>query len=249
MEPLIAVVGRRFAQGGVPAWPDAEAVAVPAPYIRALHRSGAREAVLLPSPLDEDDARRLLSRFDGLLLIGGPDVDPARYGQQAHPAVYGIDRDRDAFEAALVRTAIDGEVPVLAICRGIQLLNVALGGTLDQHVPDREGLLPHGDPQEDAPATHAVRLEPGSQLAKAMGREEVECSSHHHQGLARLGEGLAPVGWSGDGLIEGVEMEDRWVLGVQWHPEITAASDPAQQGLFDALVDRATSHPQPSPSG
>jgi putative glutamine amidotransferase len=248
MEPLIAVVGRRFAPGGVSAWPDAEAVAVPAPYLRALHRAGAREAVLLPTPVDEDEAEGLLSRFDGLLLVGGPDVDPARYGQQPHPAVYGVDHDRDAFEAALVRTAIDGDVPVLAICRGIQLLNVALGGTLDQHILDREGLVPHGDPKEDEPATHAVRLEPGSLLAKSMGREEVDCSSHHHQALARLGDGLTPVGWSEDGLVEAVEMHDHWVLGVQWHPEITAASDPPQQGLFDGLVDR-TRQPQTSASG
>jgi putative glutamine amidotransferase len=190
-----------------------------------------------------DDARadELLAPFDGLLLMGGGDIDPARYGESADPNVYGMDRERDDTELTLVRAAIEGGLPILAICRGHQVLNVAMGGTLRQHLPDEAGLLPHGTPVLEESVYHDVQLAAGSAVAKACGTEVVTGRSHHHQAVDRLGDGLVAVGWSADGLVEAIEPESApgWVASVQWHPEDTAASDPAQQGLFDALVSQA----------
>jgi putative glutamine amidotransferase len=240
MNPLIAVVGRRFPPGSVKGWRNEEAVAVPAGYLEALRRAGGRGTVLQPVE-GTDDVTDLLGRFDGLLLIGGPDVDPELYGEELHPACYGIDRVRDEFEIDLVRTALDRAVPTLAICRGIQLVNVALGGTLDQHITDRDDLVQHGVPQGGEGVIHGLEVEPGSLVAKAMGVERADAMSHHHQAVARLGRDLRPVAWAEDGVVEAVELDDRdaWLLGVQWHPEETAATDPAQQGLFDGFVERA----------
>lgn len=209
-------------------------------YLGPLRRAGAQEAVLLPVPIGRSDAGDLLARFDGLMLIGGGDVDPSRYGEPRSAETYGVDADTDTFELNLVSAALERELPTLAICRGIQVLNVALGGTLIQHITGREGLLDHGIPGAgDGGAHHEVRLEPGSRIAKAMGTETADCASHHHQAIARLSESLVATGWSEDGVIEAVEAESGWVLGVQWHPEDTAADDPSQQGLFDALVEEA----------
>jgi putative glutamine amidotransferase len=239
VKPLIAVGGRRFPAGWVKAWPHEEAVAVPSPYVNALRRAGADAGILQPVPAEEDHLGGLLDRFDGLVLIGGPDVDPSLYGRDQHPECYGIDRDRDEFELALVRVAIQHEVPILAICRGIQLVNVALGGTLDQHIAEREGLIPHGVPDGGQGVSHPMELEPGSLVAKAMGVDRADGFSHHHQAVEELGKGLRAVGWTEDGVVEAVELEEGWLLGVQWHPEETAAYDRAHQGLFDALVERA----------
>lgn len=237
MRPLIAVAGQHLPAGKVVSWRE-DSVAVPANYVRALHRAGGQEAVLLPKRIDADEALMRLARFDGVLLIGGADIDPSHYGEQPHSENYGMNPDVDAFEMALTRAAIEIRKPMLAICRGIQVLNVALGGNLDQHITGREGLVGHGIPGV-APQMHPVRLEPGSLVAKAMGVDEASASSSHHQALARLGDGLAPVGWTADGLVEAVEHERGWVVGVEWHPERTAEEDPAQQGLFDALVEQA----------
>lgn len=241
MRPLIAIVGRRFPAGSVKGWRHEEAVAVPAPYLHGLRRAGGEGAVLLPVAADQGDAGDLLNRFDGLVLIGGPDVDPELYGAELHPACYGIDRIRDEFEIALVRTAVDRGVPTLTICRGIQVANVALGGTLHQHLTDRDSSIQHGVPEGGEGVLHPVRLEPGSLVAKAMGVDRADALSHHHQAIARLGRGLRQVGWAEDGVIEAVELDDdgTWLFGVQWHPEETAERDPAQQGLFDALVEQA----------
>jgi putative glutamine amidotransferase len=238
MRALIAVAGQHLPAGKVKTWRQ-DSVGVPASYIRALHRAGGQEAILFPERVDLDEARRRLARFDGVLLIGGGDVDPAYYGEAAHPECYGIDPDADAFEMAVARAAIELGKPLLGICRGIQVLNVALGGGLDQHITGREGLTGHGIPGL-SPEMHTVRLEPGSRVAKAMEADEVAASSSHHQALARLGAGLAPVGWTEDDIVEAVEHEHGWALGVEWHPERTAERDPAQQGLFDALVEQAS---------
>src|SRR5918996_4259342 len=224
---LIAVAGQHIPAGQVASWRE-DAVAVPGNYVRALHRAGGREAILFPEALDADEARDRLAPFDGVLLIGGADVDPSFYGEDRHPEVYGVNRQADEFEMALARVAVATGKPMLAICRGIQVLNVALGGTLDQHITAREGLVPHGIPGV-APEMHDVRLEAGSRVAKAMRVEETSVSSSHHQALARLGEHLRPVGWTADGIVEAVEHEQGWVLGVEWHPERTAAQDRSQQ--------------------
>lgn len=240
MQPLIAVAGYALSAGEVRRWPETGAVAAPAPYIRAVHRAGGREAVLLPVQLDEEAAADLLQNFDGVLLLGGGDVHPHLYGAEARPEIYGVDPVRDAFEIALVRAAIKLEVPTLAVCRGLQVLNVALGGTLDQHITGRKGLVSHGVPGGGKPVIHPVVLERGSQLAQVMGTTRAESSSHHHQAIAQLARGLVPVARAEDGLVEAMELENGWVIGVQWHPEDTASADPAQQGLFDALVRQAT---------
>jgi putative glutamine amidotransferase len=237
MGPLVAVTGVPIAPGGVTGWRQAS-VAAPATYLDAVRRAGAEPVVLPPVPIDRQEAARLLDRFDGLVVVGGGDVDPGRYGEEARPEVGHISAERDGFEIPLLAEAAQRGTPTLAICRGMQVLNVALGGTLDQHIVGREGLIEHRSPDGVEGVLHPVRVQPGSRLAKATGTVEVAAAwSHHHQALARVGEGLVPVGWSEDGLLEAVELEEGWVVGIQWHAERTAADDPVQQSLFDALVE------------
>jgi putative glutamine amidotransferase len=240
MRAFIAVVGQPLPAGKVASW-RVDSVALPSTYIRSLHRAGGREGVLAPERISRDDTGRLLDRFDGLLLIGGGDIDPKHYGEDPLPECYGIDTEADLFEMHLVRAAIGRAMPVLAICRGFQILNVAMGGTLDQHITGREGLVGHGIPGVQ-PQMHEVHLEAGSWTAKAMGAEAVNVSSSHHQAIAELGEGLVVSGRAPDGIVEAMEHpEGSWVVAVQWHPERTATDDPTQQGLFDALVEQAAS--------
>ena len=205
----------------------------------ALRRAGARS--LLVPPGDDVPPTELLAPFDALLLMGGGDVDPQRYAAEPHPTVYGIERERDETELGVLRAAVDHGLPTLAICRGFQVVNIAFGGTLHQHLPDDDRFLPHGTPVKDESTSHDIRLAAGSRVAKACGDDCVTGTSHHHQGVDRLGEGLVATGWSPDGLIEAMELDDSdtWLVAVQWHPEDTAASDPAQQGLFDSLVSSA----------
>jgi putative glutamine amidotransferase len=236
--PLIAVVAARLAAGRVRNWKKA-AFAAPEPYVAALRRAGGRPLIVPPG--DPTPAAELLAPFDGLLLMGGGDIEPARYGAEGHPTLYGMDAERDATELAFVRAAVERQLPTLAICRGAQVVNVALGGTLIQHIPDMDGLLPHGAPVHDESVYHDIQLTAGTRVAKACGHELVTGRSHHHQAVERLGEGLVAVGWSPDGLVEAVEPDGSgpWLVAVQWHPEDTAATDPAQQGLFDALVSQS----------
>jgi gamma-glutamyl-gamma-aminobutyrate hydrolase PuuD len=233
MRALIAVAGRTLRPGRVAGWRDA-AVGAPAAYVHALRRAGAHEGVLLPTPLGPGDARGLLEGFDGLLLMGGGDVDPARYGEEPRPEIVGVNRTRDDFEFGLVRAAIEKSIPILGICRGMQVLNVALGGTLDQHISQGGAVRHRMD--DDGYATHAVRLDRNSRVAAAIGVERVESACSHHQAVARLGEGLTPVGWADDDVVEALERTAGWIVGVQWHPERTAVEDPFQQQLFDEFV-------------
>jgi len=242
--PLVAVPAYPLVkEGRIHGWHDA-GVAVPARYVAALRRAGGQEAILLPTALDEEGAAVLLDRVDGLLLLGGGDLDPRTYGEEPNTRVYGVNADRDACELVLTRVAVGRRIPVLAICRGHQVLDVALGGTLDQHITGRDGLLEHGVPgAEDGARLHEVDIEPGSRLAAAMGATSATVSSHHHQAVARVGDGLHVVARAPDGVVEGVELADPagpWVVGVQWHPEDTAEHDPANQALFDAFVREAT---------
>jgi gamma-glutamyl-gamma-aminobutyrate hydrolase PuuD len=179
-------------------------------------------------------------------LVGGGDVDPAQYG--AEPDLehnYGVEPDRDALELGLIHAADRAHLPTLAICRGMQVMNVAFGGTLHQHLPDLSGMLAHGVPLDDSLTTHDVKAAPGSRLLATAGVDVLSCSSHHHQGVDRIGDRLAPTGWSDDGLVEAIELQvedpyaDTWMLGVQWHPEDTATTDTEQQALFDDLVRQA----------
>ena len=245
VRPLIAVPAYRLEPGRVPRWPQG-GYGVPGPYLEALRRAGARTALLSPGEVAEAD--ELLDPFDGLLLVGGGDIDPARYGAVLGSHDYGVDPERDAFEIALLQAAERAAIPTLCICRGAQIMNVAYGGTLQQHLPDVEGLLAHGVPIEGTDVMHDVEPAPGSRLAATTETPSVlRCSSHHHQGIAVVGEGLDVSGRSSDGLVEAIERDTddgAWMLGVQWHPEETAAGDTSQQALFDTLVrlaaERAT---------
>jgi putative glutamine amidotransferase len=234
--PLIAVPTYHLAAGRVQRWTRG-GFGLPAAYVEALGRAGAR-AVLLP-PGQPQPAADLLERFDGLLLAGGGDIDPGRYGAARHPASGGIEPTRDGLELALARAADERGLPTLAICRGMQVLNVAFGGSLRQHLPDVDGLVRHRGEEGGEQAMHPVRIEAGSRLAEALGRTAAEVLSHHHQGVDRVGAGLRPVAWSPDGLLEGVEREQGWMVGVLWHPEATAKADPVQQALIDAFVGQA----------
>ncbi len=235
--PLIAVPAYRLPGGRVARW-EHGAFAVPELYVLAARRAGVRPLAVMES--DPAAAVDVLDSVDGLMLLGGSDVDPAAYGAEPHPEVYGVDPDRDAVEIAMVRQAIERGLPTLAICRGIQVLNVALGGTLIQHLPGVPGLGPHGVPGGGTPVTHDVKVAPDTLLVEATRSEVLACSSHHHQAVDELGEGLVVTARSDDGVIEGLEHEGPgWIVAVQWHPEDTAADDPAQQALFDALAERA----------
>jgi putative glutamine amidotransferase len=230
------VAGRSLRPGRVAGWRDS-AVGAPAAYVHAVRRAGGQEAVLLPTELSAAEAASRLDRFNGLLLMGGGDVDPARYGEGRQPEIVGVNAVRDAFEIALVETAVEKGIPTLAICRGMQVFNVAFGGSLRQHLDDG-GLVRHRE-GDSGYVTHRVRIESPSKLAAAIGVDVVKPASSHHQALARLGEGLRPVAWADDDLVEAVEADDGWIVGVQWHPERTADHDPTQQRLFDELVAQA----------
>jgi putative glutamine amidotransferase len=196
--------------------------------------------VILPET-DLEAVASMLDMFDAVLLLGGGDVDPARYGADAQAEVYGVDPHRDELEIALVHEAARRDLPTLAVCRGIQVVNVARGGTLHQHVPDLPGVMDHRPDASlgSTPVMHDVAVDHGSRVAEATGRTLLRCASHHHQAVDRLGDGLHVVGRSDDGVIEAVEGDDGWLVAVQWHPELTAAEDPTQQALFGALAERA----------
>jgi putative glutamine amidotransferase len=238
--PLIAVVAYHLAEDRVPRWPEG-GYGVPKFYVDALRRAGARTAILPPG--EEGTPEEILEPFDGLLLVGGGDIDPAQYGGGSSEHLYGIEPDRDEFEIELVRTADRVALPALCICRGMQVMNVAFGGSLHQHLPDVPGLIQHGVPIEGTLTIHDVTPAAGSRLAAVTKAGPLAAASHHHQGIDRLGEGLEATGRTEDGLIEAIErivpdQEDpraTWMVGVQWHPEETAERDPAQQSLFDAL--------------
>ncbi len=239
-DPLIAIAAYRLNPGRVAMWGETAAVALPAPYVEAVARACGHPVLL--SALDPGPAKELLEPFDALILAGGGDIDPAAYGQEPAAEVYGVDPARDRLEIDLLEEAMRAGKPALCICRGMQVANVALGGTLVQHLPDVPEMGEHGVPLGSG-TVHEIRVAEGSLLAKALGGAVATGTCHHHQGVERLGDNLVASGWSDDGLVEGLELDDRgagWLVGVQWHPEETAAGDPAQQALFGALVAEAT---------
>jgi putative glutamine amidotransferase len=191
------------------------------PYARAVQAAGAIAVLLPPDESLVEVPDPLLDRFDGLILSGGSDVDPTAYGAERHPETRETWPERDRFEMALLRGALARSMPMLGICRGMEVMNVALGGALVQHLPD---LLGHGDHRRTpgVMGDHEVRLEPGSLAARAAGGEEVAVKSHHHQGVDTLGEGLVASGWAvaDDRVVEAFELRGhRFALGVLWHPE------------------------------
>ena len=209
---------------------ETEAALVPAQYVEAVERAGGRPLLVPPSPNGKDE---LLDALDGLIFSGGSDLEPETYGQEPHPETKGVHPERDEAELALLTAALERDLPVLAICRGSQVLNVALGGDLVQHLPEVVGDEKH----KHTPgvfADHDVELEPGTRVAELLG-ERAPVKSHHHQGLGRLGKGLRVSAHAEDGTIEAVEdPERRFAVGVLWHPE--AGED---LKLFEELVREA----------
>lgn len=205
---------------------------VPAPYVERVVEAGGLP-VLFPV-VDPGLVPAYLALVDGLLVIGGDDVDPAAYGAAPHAALGPVDRARDRFELALVRAAAAGDVPTLGICRGLQVMNVALGGTLLQHVPEEvPGALPHGGRMDVA---HDVTVEGRSALARIVGVTRLGVNSHHHQAIATPAPGLAVTARSDDGVVEAAEDPTRrLLLGVQWHPERMPGADSTRR-LFATLI-------------
>lgn len=206
-------------------------------YVRSVETAGGLPVVLAPGRAE--DAGTLLDRLDGLLLTGGADVEPERYGARRHPTVVRVLPERDAFEIALVREAISRDLPLLAICRGHQVLNVATGGTLVQDIPSElEGTVDHDPDGERWHRAHGVRVLPGTRLRAILERDEVAVNSFHHQAVKDVGQGLVVSARSeGDDVVEGLERpESRFVVGVQWHPEAFWDKGGAFQPLFDSLV-------------
>jgi putative glutamine amidotransferase len=201
---------------------DEDAVLVADRYAKAVRAGGGIPVALVPEELDELDVRTLVDRIDGLLLIGGTDVDPMTYGASRSPRTEATSPLRDRHELALVWEALEQDVPVLGICRGLQLLNVAFGGTLCQHLAD-EGYGEHRPVPGclEEPSEHEIEVEPGSVLATTLGSLRPRVNSHHHQGIARVGKGAHVAARSvPDGVVEALEWpRQRYVLGVQWHPE------------------------------
>jgi putative glutamine amidotransferase len=211
-------------------------------YIRAVQDAGGIPLLLTPH-FTSDVQAALWQRLDGLVLTGGGDIEPSRFGEARGPAVDDVSPARDDLELGLTRRAVADDVPLFAICRGIQVLNVALGGTLVQDLAsERPGTLPHAQKAPRHQPTHAVKvMGEGTRLGRVLGCLEIDVNSMHHQAIKQLGEGLREVAWAPDGVVEGVEMpgDDRFVLGVQWHPEELVGHDQAARNLFAAIVDAA----------
>lgn len=226
--PLIAIPGRQSDEAKGHRTPVVSGGRL---YADAIQRAGGLPVVIPPTN-DVDLIRATVERCDGMVLLGGGDVSPTKYGQTENTRLFGVNEYIDTFEIAAVQHAISLDQPVLAICRGHQILNVALGGTLIQHLENYEV---HRD------TMHEVNLTPGSFVAEAMGTTTPMTHSFHHQAIDVLASPLVVVGTFSDGTIEAVQhMSATWVVGVQWHPEDTAEVDVANQNLFNALVQRAT---------
>jgi putative glutamine amidotransferase len=230
MAPLILIVGRISDDQTLNV--RGESFAAGQRYFHAVERAGGVPLMLPPIPSLIDRIPALIAAVDGLLLHGGGDLDPRLYGQEpTGEGLYGIIAEHDLVELAVVRAALGADLPTLAICRGLQVLNVAVGGTLVQDIGSEAHWHAH----------HRVAVEPGSLIAKAIGSDTaVACHCVHHQALDVVGEGIR-VTSAVDGMVHAVEMPDKaWVVGTQWHPEDDAATDPQQQSLFDELVRQAT---------
>ena len=217
------------------------------PYLRAIERAGGLPVVLPPLSLDR--VSPLLDRLSGLLLSGGPDLDPAAYGRRSHPELGRTEPQLDAFEVQLAREADARGLPMLGICRGAQALNVARGGTLHQHIPElTDGSIAHRQREPGSQVTHDVRIARGSTLASVIGSRRAAVNSFHHQSVDRLGDRLRAVAWADDGIVEAIEGSGAsFLLGVQWHAE-TLVDDPVQLALFHRLVAAAEEREREEPA-
>jgi len=226
-KPLVGISS--YGRDGEP-----QAFSLPCGYVDAVRAAGGTPLVLPPG---EAEPEHLLDHVDGLILAGGGDISPAAYGGRPHETVYLVSEERDRFEFALARAALARrDLPLLCICRGMQVLNVVCGGTLHAHVPDQfgEGVLHRLPPR--LPTRHLARVAPGTHLADILGATDVHVCSWHHQAIDRVGDMLRPVAWAEDGVIEAVEHGALpWCVGVQWHPEMQFGEAPHLR-LFSALV-------------
>jgi putative glutamine amidotransferase len=214
---------------------DVPAAVIPLAYVRRIEAAGGRPFLVPPS---EEGIEETLDALDGILFSGGSDIDPAEYGHEPHPETTNVRPDRDRGELALLRAALERDMPVLAVCRGSQVLNVARGGDLVQHLPDVVGDEKH----KHTPgvfADHEVDVKPETRLGALLG-DRAPVKSHHHQGFGRVGEGLVEAAWAEDGTLEALELpEKRFAVGVLWHPE-----EGEDGALFDALVEEARAYRQ-----
>lgn len=247
MKPLIGITGWN---GKVPS--DVTYTSVSTRYVAAVEAAGGVAVVLPPAcepggTVDPEIARTIVERMDGLLLSGGGDVDSARWGEPLHDKAE-VDAARDAMEFAILQEALARDLPVFGICRGCQVLNVAFGGTIDQHIPDQGKDPRHNQTKLDTPLRrsdigHTVTVQPGTRLAGVLGEGEWGVNSMHHQAVGRLGEGLRPAAFSPDDVVEAIEATGpAWVVGVQWHPEELVGEHPEFTRLFAEFVREAAAY-------
>ena len=216
------------------------AAILPARYVRAVEAAGGTPILIPVQRLGDVDAEEILDRLDAVVLAGGPDVAPELYGADRHPLTGAPRHARDALEMTILEAVTQRPLPTLAVCRGLQVLNVARGGTLHQHLPDVVGHDEHG-PDAHGYRPHEVSLAPGTTVATLIGRERADVPTHHHQAVDRLGSGLVATAWARDGTIEAAEdLSLPFLVGVQWHPEM--GDDPSLlAGLVAAAAERAAS--------
>ena len=233
MQPLIGLTTYGRIERPAPTEHYEEHYTVPVVYVQAIRRAGGIPVLLSPGEAHTDV---WLDRVDAVVVAGGTDIDPGLYGAERTSAVLSADHERDVSEASLTVAALERDVPTLFVCRGMQMLNVALGGTLHPHIPD----LGMGDIHRDREgywAYHEVEVVERSRVAEAMGTTSVMTYSGHHQAIDSVADGLTVTASAPDGVIEALEVDDAsWAVAVQWHPEMSAHDDPTQQALFDTLV-------------
>ena len=229
MRPVVGITSYAEEQVRWGPWTEAAAL-VPLAYVRAIERAGGRPLLIPPS---EEAIDETLDALDGIVFSGGSDLHPGLYEAEAHPETADVREERDHAEMALLKAALERDMPVLAVCRGSQVLNVALGGDLVQHLPDTLGHDEHR-PVNGEWAEHDVRLDQASRVGGLLG-ERAPVKSHHHQGYGRIGEGLRETGWADDGTVEALEDQSkRFTVGVLWHPE-----EGEDMALFEGLVEEA----------
>ncbi len=222
---------------------EAGEISLPGAYLDAVQLAGGTPIILPLQPLTEKQVDRLLDSIDGLIFAGGGDIHPSMYGGENHPTLYLMDQERDEFELALARAVLKRDLPTLGICRGMQILSVASGAALIPHVPDVYGeSIAHRLDHPRRPIHHPVTLATGSQIAQVMGSQEITVMSWHHQAVRQVPPGWRSAASASDGLVEAIERIDRpWLIGVQWHPELSP-EDPAHQQIFRALVQAAAQY-------
>jgi putative glutamine amidotransferase len=225
---------------GITAYPNGEGHGYHTPYLYVQCVLKAGGVPILFPPIGMDTVPHWLSIVHGIVLVGGGDIEPSRFTDKNHETIYNLNPVRDETELEIARLAIEKKIPMLGICRGLQIINTLLGGTLHLHLPDVvSGNVDHRVPPRD-PTMHPVRVKTDSNLAKIMQNDRVNISSWHHQAIENLGKGVIPIAWAEDEVIEAIEIENNpQITAVQWHPEITALEDKSQLRLFENLITQA----------